>query len=154
MLTQNSGLPLSIYDGADDVGYAGSGNPRPNYNLGCSPQVGNVNEWFNPACYSLQAPGTLGNVARNSIVGPGIAQLDLALVKDTKIHESIRVQFRAEAYNLFNHPQFGQPGNSVFSSIASPTAPNGTLNPTAGIISAIASNSSGRQIQLGLKILF
>ena len=157
IVTQNSGLPLSVYDGADDVGYTGSGNPRPNYVAGCNAQVGKVNEWFNPACYALQAPGTLGNVGRNTLVGPGTAQVDLALTKDTaipKISEAFRVQFRAEAYNLFNHPQFGQPGNTVFSSIASPTSPNGVINPTAGIISTIAPNSSGRQIQLGLKFLF
>jgi hypothetical protein len=157
IVTQNTGLPLSIYDGADDVGYAASGNPRPNYVAGCNPQVGAVTEWFNPACYSLQTPGTLGDVGRNTIVGPGIAQLDLALVKDTriqKISEAFHIQFRAEAYNLLNHPQFAQPGNTVFSSIASPTNPNGVINPTAGQITAIAPNSSGRQIQLGLKILF
>src|SRR5208283_3995883 len=114
-------------------------------------QVGAVTEWFNPACYSLQTPGTLGNVGRNTIIGPGIAQLDMALVKDTriqKISEAFHIQFRAEAYNLFNHPQFAQPGNTVFSSIASPTNPNGVINPTAGQITAIAPNSSGRQIQL------
>lgn len=157
IVTQNSGLPFSVYDGADDVGYSASSNPRPNYVGGCNPVVGSVSEWFNPACYALQAPGTLGNTGRNTLIGPGTAQLDMALTKDTriqKISETFHIQFRAEAYNLFNHPQFGQPGNTVFSSIASPTNPNGVLNPTAGIVSTIASNSSGRQIQLGLKILF
>ena len=56
ILTQNTGLPISIYDGADDVGYQGSGNPRPNYVAGCSAYVGSPNEWFNPACYTLQTP--------------------------------------------------------------------------------------------------
>ena len=117
-----------------------SGNPRPNYVSGCNPQVGAVTEWFNPACYALQTPGTLGDTGRNTITGPGIAQLDFALTKDTsiqKISEAFHVQFRAEAYNLFNHPQFAQPGNTVFSSIASPASPNGVINPTAGVITAM-----------------
>ena len=157
IVTQNTGLPITVYDGTDDVGYQGSGNPRPNYVAGCNPQVGSVTEWFNPACYTLQTPGTLGNTGRNTIIGPGLAQLDLALVKDTripKISEAFRIQFRAEAYNIFNHPQFGQPGNGVFSSLASASAPNGVISPSAGVITAIAANSPGRQIQLGLKFLF
>ncbi len=148
IVTQSTGLPFSVYDGADDVGYSSSGNPRPNYNLGCNVQTGLVTEWFNPACFSIQTPGTLGNLGRDTVVGPGLAQLDFALIKDTKVRENLRVQFRAEAYNLFNHPQFGQPGNSVFSSI------KGVANAAAGVITSIAPNSSGRQIQLGLKILF
>jgi hypothetical protein len=148
IVTQSTGLPFSVYDGVDDVGYTSSGNPRPNYNAGCQVQTRFVTEWFNPACFSLETPGTLGNLGRDTVIGPGLAQLDWGLIKDTKVRESMRVQFRAEAYNIFNHPQFGQPGNAVFTSI------KGALNPTAGVITSIATNSSGRQIQLGLKILF
>ena len=156
IVTQMTGLPFSLYTGVDDTGYNSAGTPRPNYVGGCVSQVGSVTQWYNPSCYSLQAPGTLGDLGRDTIVGPGLAQLDLSLSKDTrvrKISENFHVQFRAEAYNLFNHPQFGQPGNSVFSSIKGTNglpAPNGA----AGIISSIATNSSGRQIQLGLKFLF
>ncbi len=151
ILTQSTGLPFSVYDGADDVGYAGSGNPRPNYVAGCDVNTRTVHQWFNPACFSIQAPGTLGNVGRDTVIGPGLAQLDVALVKDTripKISEAFRVQFRAEAYNIVNHPQFGQPGNAIFSSI------KGVANSSAGIISSIAPNSTARQIQFGLKFLF
>ena len=159
--TQMTGLPMSLYTGPDITGYNTAGTPRPNYNSGCASVVGSVTEWYNPACYSIQAPGTLGNVGRDTVIGPGLAQLDMALIKDTKIRkisEAFHVQFRAEAYNLFNHPQFGQPGNSVFSSFkessSSPTGVVGVTNASAGIITSIAPNSSGRQIQLGIKILF
>ena len=119
IVTQMTGLPFSLYTGPDITGYNSAGTPRPNYNAGCNSQVGVVTEWYNPACYSIQAPGTLGNLGRDTVVGPGLAQLDFSLSKDTrirKISENFHVQFRAEAYNLFNHPQFGQPGNTVFSS--------------------------------------
>jgi len=65
-----------------------------------------------------------------------------------KISEAFRIQFRAEAYNLFNHPQFGQPGNSMFSSTT------GTPNSSAGVITTLAGNTAARQLQFGLKFLF
>jgi len=151
ILTQMTGLPFSVYDGADLVGYSSSGNPRPNYVAGCDVNTKTVHEWFNPACFSPQTPGTLGNLGRDTVFGPGLAQLDVALVKDTriqKISEAFRIQFRAEAYNIVNHPQFALPGNSMFTSV------KGAPNASAGIISSIAPNSTARQIQLGLKFLF
>ena len=158
IVTQSTGLPFSIYAGVDDTGYNSSGTPRPNYNAGCQVQTGFVTQWYNPSCFSLQTPGTLGNTGRDTVIGPGLAQLDFALMKDTKVRENIHVQFRAEAYNIFNHPQFGQPGNSVFSALkAAPGTATGVVgvpNAAAGIITSIATNSTARQIQLGLKILF
>jgi hypothetical protein len=148
---QNTGLPFSPYIGTDTIGWTGSSNPRPNVVAGCQTQVGTPNQWFNPACFSLPALGTLGNAGRNSIMGPGLAQVDIALIKDTrvrKISEAFRIQFRAEAFNLFNHPQFGQPGNSMFSSTT------GTPNPSAGVITTLAGNTAARQLQFGLKFLF
>jgi len=155
IVTQMTGLPFSLYTGPDITGYNAAGTPRPNYVGGCTSQVGSITEWFNPNCYAIQAPGTLGNVGRDTIIGPGLAQLDLSLSKETKIKERLRVQFRAEAYNIFNHPQFGQPGNSVFSSFKTVNGvTTGVVNGSAGIISSIATNSTGRQIQLGIKVLF
>ncbi len=158
IITQMTGLPFSLYTGVDATGYNSAGTPRPNYNGGCASQVGSVTQWYDPTCYSLQAPGTLGNVGRDTIVGPGLAQVDLSLSKETKVREKLRVQFRAEAYNILNHPQFGQPGNSLFSSLkAAPGTPTGVVgvpNGAAGIISSIATNSTARQFQLGIKLLF
>ena len=160
IVTWNTGLPLSIQDGFDEVGfgYASSG-ARPNYVPGCQVNVGKVNEWFNPACFSLQAPGTLGNVGRDTIVGPGLAQVDFAVIKDTKIREAIAAQFRAEFFNIFNHPQFGQPAASLFTAGATGActisgAGCGNPNPTAGQITTLAGNTAARQIQLALKLIF
>ena len=151
IVTQNTGLPFSPYIGPDTIGWATSSNPRPNVVPGCEVQQGSVNRWFNPACYSLPAAGTLGNAGRDSIIGPGLAQVDLAVFKDTKvskISESFRVQLRAEFFNLFNHPQFGLPGNSIFSSAA------GAPNASAGVITTSAGNTASRQLQFGLKFIF
>jgi hypothetical protein len=151
LLTQSTGLPFSPYIGTDTIGWAGSSNPRPNYVAGCNVQTNTPNQWFNPACYTLPALGTLGNAGRDTIIGPGLAQVDIALFKDTKvpkISEAFRIQFRAEAYNLFNHPQFGLPGNSMFSSTT------GQRNQAAGVITTLAGNTAARQLQFGLKFLF
>ena len=169
-VTQNSGLPISVSTGFDQVGYTtNTGTPRPNYapnnpaatvaNVSypaCnnSPFLGEVGMWINPNCFSLQAPGTLGNAGRNTIIGPGLAVVDFAVLKDTrvpKISEQFRVQFRAEFFNLFNHPQFGQPNMLLFTQ---GTYGGGSLSPTGGQITTLGGNTAARQIQFGLKFLF
>ena len=144
ILSATSGYPFSISTGYDRVGYASTGTPRPNYISGCQVAVGGVNEWFNPACFSLQAPGTLGNVGRDNIIGPTYVDVDPALLKDTNINERFRLQFRGEIYNVFNHPNYGLPNASIFTA----SGPN----PSAGQITSIVGNQ--RQIQFGLKLIF
>jgi hypothetical protein len=93
-----------------------------------------------------------GNLARNSILGPDFKNADVSLAKVTKITERLNTEFRAEVFDLFNHPNFGNP----LSLTAQPTLPNasssfglitGTRNPTGDA-------GSSRQIQLSLKLLF
>jgi carboxypeptidase family protein/TonB-dependent receptor-like protein len=88
-----------------------------------------------------------GNLARNSILGPDFKNADVSLAKVTKITERVNTEFRAEVFDLFNHPNFGnpgltaQPGSTSFGLITS------TRNPTGD-------SGSSRQIQLSLKLLF
>jgi outer membrane receptor protein involved in Fe transport len=161
IVTWNIGLPLSVADGIDQAGfgYVPTGAPRPNYVPGCSVNLHQVNEWFNPACFAIGAPGTFGNVGRNTIIGPGLAQVDFAVLKDTRIRESWRVQFRAEFFNISNHPQFGQPNTSLFTAGAAGActasgAGCGVLSPTAGQITTLATNTAARQIQFAVKVIF
>jgi hypothetical protein len=165
----NTGLPFNISTGFDAVGYAGSGTPRPNYVSGCDPTSGTYtwlgnqytaqtpSSWFNPNCFTVQAPGTLGNVGRNIGIGPSIFDLDLSIAKDTRITENTRLQFRAEFFNILNHPNFALPSAAVF--VAGPTGActatgDGCASPNiqAGKITATAGTS--RQIQFGLKFIF
>lgn len=84
---------------------------------------------------------------RDTITGPNLWNLDNSLTKDwavTPISEQFRVQFRAEAFNIFNHQSFGQPANNVFAGTA--------VNASAGRITF--TTSAPRQIQLALKIVF
>ena len=88
-----------------------------------------------------------GNLGRNVIIGPGFANTDFSVLKNTKITERLRVQFRAEFFDLFNHANFGQPGR---------TAQVGST--TFGVITstrfATGDSGSSRQVQFALKLIF
>ena len=90
--------------------------------------------------------GTYGNVRRDSLVGPGLTELDFSAVKDTHITERLDLQFRAEFFNILNHTNFLTPNEVVYTSATS------GMSPTAGVITATSTTS--RQIQFGAKLQF
>jgi hypothetical protein len=142
-----SGFPFTPLYGSNRSGDGDTRNPdRPSVNGAFTGPVvtGNPNRWFNPAAFIAPAPGTWGNVGRGVYYGPGLANLDLSLFKTTAITERIGLQFRAEAFNLLNHANYGTPNATVFTA--------GATNPSAGLITSTATFS--RQIQLGLKLIF
>jgi hypothetical protein len=149
-LTAQSGSPWNVTVGFDQAGVVVAGSERPNLILPADTiMTGNINQWANPAGFGLPAAGTLGNLQRDFLTGPGIVNFDYALMKDTKINERFHVQFRSEFFNLFNHANFGLPNAAVFAQ-----APNGggTPNPTFGKITT--TTTSSRQIQFALKLMF
>ena len=107
--------------------------------------------WFNPNCFTQQAFGTLGNFAREGLVGPSLFNLDTGVLKTTRIRESMTLQFRAEFFNVLNHTNLSLPFATLFSGNPGPTT---TLSrsSTAGQILSPAVPS--REIQLGLKLIF
>ena len=120
----SSGTPFTVYDSAD-VSLQGSApeisgfySSRPD--LISDPNSGQphtANEWVSRAPFLQLNPvtqaGQFGNEGRNVVRGPGIADVDLSLFKYFNIDESRRVQFRAECFNLLNHPNFGLPENDL-----------------------------------------
>ena len=92
----------------------------------------------------MPTAGTFGNVARGSLRGPGLVNVDTSLFKKLTISERLNLQFRAEAFNVFNHANFSHPQQVVFSGTA--------ISPSAGVITQTATTS--RQIQFALKLLF
>jgi outer membrane receptor protein involved in Fe transport len=76
----------------------------------------NINSWFNIAAFSTPAKFTWGNLGRNIARGPGYYEIDTALQKAIPVTEQLKLEFRAEAFNLFNHPIYGDPGSSISSS--------------------------------------
>ncbi|MBI4445323.1 MAG: TonB-dependent receptor [Acidobacteria bacterium] len=115
--------------------------------------LGSPDRYFDPTAFTLQEFGFLGNAGRNILRGPGFANVDFSVAKDTPLPflgEEGKLEFRAEFFNIFNRANFGPPDRRVFGG-ASPTTNEAPL-PTAGRIFTTASTS--RQIQLALKILF
>jgi hypothetical protein len=99
------------------------------------------NPYFNPNYFVQEPAGQIGNVMRRFFTGPGINDFILALLKNTKITENKELQFRAEAFNLFNHAQFNSP-----SGLFNNTGVNG--------FGYVTSARDPRIMQLGLKFLF
>ncbi|HWC15808.1 MAG TPA: hypothetical protein VG498_02290, partial [Terriglobales bacterium] len=108
--------------------------------------LGNPKQYFNPNAFIVPPSGTYGNVRRDSLTGPGLAELNLSLLKATALFEKVSLQFRAEFFNVLNHTNFATPNTVVYAAASS--APS----PTAGVITATATSS--RQLQFGLKVLF
>ena len=75
-----------------------------------------INKFFDISVFSPNLQGTFGNSGRNALIGPGYADTDLGLFKNFQIRESHQIQFRAEIFNLFNRPNFGNPVNGLTSS--------------------------------------
>jgi len=159
IVSYNTGYPLNITTGYDEAtgGSLYALAVRPNVNPGFSgnPVVGKVNEWYNPAAFSMPAPGTLGNLGRNAIRGPNFADADFSVLKRTpvpKISEAFNIEFRAEFFNVFNHVNLGLPGAALFNQVFTSAGPTYGSLPTAGLITTQV--ATPRQIQFALKLLF
>lgn len=110
-----------------------------------------LGQWILPGAFALQptsAPTTFGSLGRNAFIGPGFGDFDLALVKNTKITERVNFQIRCDAFDLTNHPNYGQPART-FSSPTSTTFAtiSSTRFPTGD-------SGSSRQLQLAAKVQF
>ena len=115
--TASTGRPVNITvtRSASDVPDGDRSNQRPDLVPGVSiyPTEQSINNWFNPAAFKVPAKGTWGNAGRFLGRGPGYWEMDTALEKRTPIKEQVSVSFRAEAFNLFNHPIFGNPASNI-----------------------------------------
>ncbi len=138
-----SRLPANIPDGNN------SSPQRPNVvpSVPINPVNQNISDYLNINAFSTPAPGTFGNAGRNLARGPSSWQLDSALVKQIPIYERLNLTFRAEAFNLFNHPHYGTP-NANFSNPASFGQITTTLNST-GI-----GTGTPRELEFALRLEF
>ena len=114
--------------------------------------LGTTAHWFDPCAFQESTTGFLGQVGRNVLRGPDLSDVDFSVDKDTPLKflgESGQLQFRAEIFNIFNHPSLAVPNAGVFTGSAfsgeSPLA-------TAGQI--ITTTETSRQVQLALKVVF
>ena len=114
--TARTGLPVNVTVDRTNAsvpgGYSVAGSERPDLVPGVSlvPQDGKTaGLWINPAAFTSPAKGSFGNAGRNLVRGPALWQADAALARVIVLSERIRIQARAEAFNIFNRAQYGSP---------------------------------------------
>jgi hypothetical protein len=78
-----------------------------------SGQSGTINQWFNPSAFQSPTPGTLGNMRRNSVYGPGLHVFNGSIHKTFPIYERVSFELAANATNLFNHASFANPDSTI-----------------------------------------
>jgi hypothetical protein len=142
-----SGNPLNII--TSNSGFTGNQTARPDV-AGPVAVTGNPDQWFaNPCVFVFPGAGTtvthFGNLSRNAVTGPDFINADFSVIKNTKITETTNLQFRADMFDVLNHPNFGNPGRvlgtSTFGVVSNTRAPTGDFG-------------SSRQIQFALKLQF
>jgi hypothetical protein len=144
----STGFPVPLIDSnnSSGAGFSNGGNDnnynRPNEVANCSATSANHSnlQWINPSCFVAPASGELGNANRVPVSGPGFINSDFSVIKQFPLpREGMGLNFRAEFFNLFNHPQFGMPVNDI--------------NATGfGYVNSTVNNP--RLIQLALKLTF
>jgi hypothetical protein len=142
-----TGIADTVYIGTNTFGNGDFINQRPDCVAGIDPYAHpqTITDWLNPAAFSIPAAGNFGNCGRNTVYGPSFRNMDLSVLKETKLGESRNIEFRAEFFNIFNHPAFAQPdttfGTPGFGEIFN------TLGRTLG-------GGTSRQIQVALRFSF
>ena len=139
-----SGFPLtiSVFGDTANTGTVLGENPvRANYTGQpvFGPGTQTAQEWFNPLAFSAPAPYTFGNLGRNTVYGPGLQTLDVAVGRNFTVTEKTRLQVRLEAFNGLNKTNLGTPNRFVN------TAQFGTITEAA---------TPGRQLQVSARLSF
>jgi hypothetical protein len=154
-----SGFPFNVNLGFDRVGN-GTDNTavlRPNVAPGAdlsNATTGDPAGFANPNFFRLQPAGFYGNAPRNALRGPDLRSFDMTFTKLTPITERLRTEFRVEAFNLFNRPNFSPPQgvNQGIYTGTDPITGAPSINPSFGQLTR--TSTSSRQLQFGLKLLW
>ena len=157
------GFPVNVLMPSSYKGpYGYKGQQRPSLVPGVSltpPGGRTIAEWINPAAFTYPTTGQFGTAPRNLVAAPGTWQIDLGAGKRMSLPEKAQLQFRAEFYNIFNHPQLGAPNATCSLTTSSPTGcPAGfaAITNTVNTVSPVTPVGSGtpREIQLALRLDF
>jgi hypothetical protein len=142
-----TGIADTVYIGTNTFGNGDFINQRPDCMAGVNPYAHpqTITNWLNLAAFSMPMAGTFGNCGRDTIYGPNFRNVDFSVLRETTLGGSRNIQFRAESFNIFNHPAFAQPdttfGTPSFGEIFN------TLGRTLGA-------GTSRQIQVALRVRF
>jgi hypothetical protein len=140
IITKSSGFPRNVTVGTDRSN-TGGGQDRPNV-TGQDPNLSGgqtIQRWFNTDAYVVNALGTWGNAGRNTVIGPGIFNMDLSVIRNFRVMGNKTIQFRLETFNTLNQPIWNDPNTTVTS-------------PLYGTISS--TRKPMLEVQLGVKFVF
>ncbi len=150
-----SGVPANIVTGTD-TSLTGVGLDRPNYVAGV--QAVNDNwgpnlQYLNPAAFVSAAPGTYGNLGRDVFRLPGQLQVDLSLSRIFAVHESFKLEVRAEAFNIINHTNLGsQPTSGI--GLSATNSSGLSTSRSAANFGRFTSAGDPRLLQFAMKLYF
>ena len=168
IFTASSGAYLNVTDGEDES-LSGVGSDRPNEvgnpftpgtiaaNPGCvgPAAVKTVAHWFNPCAFVMAPEGSFGTFPRNGLLGPGNWNFDAAILRTFSVTERFKLDFRVEAFNVFNHIEIGNPALPVFSGALNQSTPGvAGVSSSSGLITSTATGANQRIMQLALKMTF
>lgn len=136
--TAQSGAPFTVNIASDQANIGAGPAQRPNITGDPNHGPKTPERWFDTTVFTLPSLYTFGNAPRNAAIGPALADFSFMLQKEFAVSESARLQFRAEAYNFFNHPNFNIPNRTAF-----------TAN-----FGRVSSAQDSRQLQFALKLVF
>ncbi len=141
-----SGMPFDVVVSQDIAGIGAVQNQRPNL-IGDTSGARTRTEWFNRAAFARPTTGTFGNMGRNSMRLPGVNKWDLSASKNFTLHEGVRLQFRSEFFNAFNHPSLTTVGSTLTTTATG-------VNTAAGNFGVITDSRDARVIQFAVKLGF
>jgi hypothetical protein len=153
LISLHTGQPFTVFSSSDTTG-TGEGEQRAdvigNPFAGVSHAFNKAGvTWVNPAAFTNPADGTFGDSPRNGYYGPGFADVDFSVVKNTKVTERVNVQFRIELFNLFNRINLAPPSGALGGGFGISSDTIGDYNGAPGIGPGEAFN-----MQLALKVIF
>ena len=159
IIRASTGFPLTVTSGVDRSRTL-HGYDRPNAVPGVSAVLPadqrSPAEWFNVSAFQMNALGTFGDLGRNTLTGPGVFVIDFSAIKNFRFAEK-NLQFRIEAFNLLNRPNFGDPNTNMAQSNWNAAGANSIPTPGGGSFGTISETRGTvpmRQLQLGLKVVF
>lgn len=151
-----SGQPYNLLGPTDFlVGQSFALNNRPDVvgAAGVSQEVAGGRRLLTPTAFAAAAPGALGNVGRNALTGPGFYNFDVALGRGFQLREGLWLRFRADAFNLLNHANLGNP-DGVLGSATFGVAQYGRSGRASGFPAVSPLTEAGRQFQMSVRVEF
>jgi hypothetical protein len=149
----NSGQPYSVFATSDTYQHYGSQFPNRVPGVSTTPKHRTTAEWYNPAAFADPGPGHFGNMRRNQLYGPGFEETNMNASKSFVLPwEGVKIQFRADAWNAFNHTSPGEPNGGLKHDPSNSVSSIYWFDATNPQITS--SQISGRNVQMTLRLTF